>query len=282
MSAPDFQFTTIFNDARQRAEMEASWRAAGFDGKRVAFRFFDNRDGNRHEPYSAFAQAARESRARWLVYCHQDVRADRGHGYHRLVGALEELGQRDPDWAVAGNAGMSAKHRFVARLHQPTPIPWWKGALPHPVHSLDENFFVVNGRDNACWSEELAGFHFYATDACFHGLARGRFSYVIDFHLTHLSGGRFGPEFSRAHEALVRRWTRRARVCLGYTVTGAPILLTGNCWLRPWLHHPGMRARLIRPRWQRVLGRLLPAISPRTLRDCGANAKTVPRALAFR
>lgn len=264
-----FQFTTIYSDAKQLAEMRASWAAAGFDEGRCAFRFFDNRKGNRHEPYSAFAEVARESRARWLVYCHQDVRADLGHGYDRLVEVLEDLERRDPHWAVAGNAGVGADHRWVARVRDPLPTAWWEGELPRTVISLDENFFVVNGRDNARWSAELAGFHFYATDACFHALARGRKAYVVDFHLTHLGSGRIAPEFHELHAAMVRRWTRGARLCLGYAVTGVPFLLTGNRWLRRWLDYPAVRVRLSRPRWRKWVERYLPRITARRLRDCG-------------
>lgn len=266
MSAPTFQVTTIYNDEQQLAEMRASWLAAGFDERRCDYRFFDNREGNRHEPYTAFAESARESRARWLVYCHQDVRIDLGHGYERLVEVLEDLERRDPNWALAGNAGMRTDAGLVARLKDPRSTAWWAGELPQAVISLDENFFVVNGRDNARWSDELAGFHFYATDACFHGLVRGRWSYVIDFHLTHLGAGRIAAEFHAVHEAMVRRWTRRSRLCLGYAVTGAPLLLAGEGWLRRWLDRAGVVARLWRPRWRKWAPRMLPAISTRTLR----------------
>lgn len=266
MTQPVFQFATIYNDSAQLAALQASLLAAGFDEARCDFRVFDNSNGNRFEPFAAFAEAARSSRAHYLVFCHQDVRFDLGHGYERLVEMLAELDERHPTWAVAGNAGITPDHRMVARVRDAGPTPWWSGDLPASVVSLDENFFVVNRVDNARWSPELGGFHFYGTDVCLHALARGRSAHVIDFHLTHIGGGRVAAGFHELHRDLVRRWTQRSRLCLGYAPTGVPILLCRNPLFRRLVVHPAVIVRLMRPRWRRVLQRLLPRMSDRTLR----------------
>lgn len=261
-----FQVTTIFNDPVQYAAMRASFAAAGFDESCCDYRAFDNSGGNRDEPYAAFGRAARESNARYLIYCHQDIRLDRGHGCDRLRQVLQELDERHPAWAVAGNAGMDAAHQVVARVHHGGPPLWTSGPLPWPVVSLDENFFVVNGRDNARWSEELAGFHFYGSDVCFHAMARGKGAYIIDFHLTHLGAGRVAPHFDEQHRALVRCWTRHSSFCIGYAITGVQFVLTRNRALRWVFDRPGLQRRLQRPRWRKLLAGLVPPISTKTLR----------------
>lgn len=261
-----FLITTIYNDESSYADLRASFAAAGFDADRCEYVALDNRECNRWEPYSAFAAVAAGSEAPYLIFCHQDVRPDLGHGFDRLLAVLTELDTRDPQWAVAGNAGVDTAHRPVVCVRDPTSAPWWSGPWPWPVVCLDENFFVVRGRENARWSAGLGGFHHYGADVCLHAIARGRGVYVVDFNLTHLGAGRIAPHYEEQFLALTRVWTRCASLCFGRSIMGKPFVLTRHRLLRWLFDRPAMRRRLQRPRWRKWLRQVLPPISPQTLR----------------
>jgi hypothetical protein len=82
------------------------------------------------------------------------------------------------------------------------------GTFPARVASVDENFIVVKGGTRFGFSADLDGFHFYGADLCTQARIAGHTSYVIDFHLTHLSAGKAGAAFATAREAFTAKWAR--------------------------------------------------------------------------
>ena len=143
-----------------------------------------------------------------MVFCHQDVRLDLGHGYNQLAAQVATLNARPSAWVVAGNAGGDHGRYLLAHLNEPDGQFRLNG-LPLPVRSLDENFLLLRRGRSPFASPDLHGFHLYGTDVCLNVIACGGTAHIIDFLLTHLSGGNAAtPEFAAARERLVRYWSR--------------------------------------------------------------------------
>ena len=76
----------------------------------------------------------------------------------------------DPQWVVAGTAGVTRRGRLVRRVV-------YRGSgltadrLPLSVVTLDENFLVFNRRNVPRCSPGLSGFHFYGSDVSMNALA---------------------------------------------------------------------------------------------------------------
>ncbi len=204
-----FHIGTVTNDLEQYQEMRASFLEAGFDDANSRFMVFDNSQENRNEPYSAINQALQATHEPYLIFCHQDIRFDQGEGCERLKTLLEDLDRRHPKWAVAGNAGFDRKFKPHVRISYPGNRDTKIGNFPQEVISLDENFLVIKSGTQVYCSEELHGFHLYATDLCLSALKKNRQAYVIDFHLTHLSSGNARTRsFVECREQFLARWRR--------------------------------------------------------------------------
>ena len=124
---------------------------------------------------------------------------------------LGELGQLDPTWAVAGNAG--GRHAGEVFLHV-TGVKHGEqraGILPKRVFTLDENFIVTRRDRRVALSADLSGFHLYGSDICMVADVLGYSSYVIDFHLKHLGSGGASPSFLACREAFKEKWSRFSR-----------------------------------------------------------------------
>jgi hypothetical protein len=201
-----FIICTIANDLVQYRAMRDSFLAAGFDEARCAYRLFDNTSRNTHDPHAVLSSVCREAPGCFVIVCHQDIRIDRGAGFDELLQRLKELEAVDPDWAVAGNYGITPLLAGTGVVFDPngTSHP---GPFPQAVVSLDENFLVMPAGVPVRCSPGLHGFHLYGTDICLNALVAGHACYVIDFPLTHLSGGNTEQEaFQSAVRALVSTW----------------------------------------------------------------------------
>src|SRR3954454_14016141 len=75
--------------------------------------------GGNKDPYAAINRIGRAPTARYSIMCHQDVFADRGAGSAELHAVLKELDTVDPNWVVAGNAGVMRSGRLVRRVVDP-------------------------------------------------------------------------------------------------------------------------------------------------------------------
>jgi hypothetical protein len=243
-----FHICTISNDPAQYAAMRKSFLAAGFDEERCEYTLLDNSKENRYEPYSAFNQVKATSRAKYLIFCHQDVFADRGYGYTELVNALEELSKIDPQWAVAGNSGVNPRYQFATRITDHLNSIYWTGTLPENVCTIDENFMVINNALDVSWSPELSGFHFYGPDICLNAAKRGYKAYVIDFHLTHLGLGVLSPDFWAIKVEFQRHWEKQFHFAFLVVPTGVPLVLTKHRWLRALCNTTYVQRRILRPK----------------------------------
>lgn len=200
------QIYTFVNDDAEYVSMRQAFEQAGFSEG-----CFTRLSDASENPFSAINRIARESSARYAILCHQDVRPDRGAGAPELQRALEELDRTDPQWSVAGTAGVMRSGRVIKRVVDPDS-GFTGEALPLPVATLDEHFLVFNMSHPPSCSAELDGFHLYGADACMNALAHGGGVYIIDFPLTHLGrGNHLG--FEQAKRRFQEVWSRRERFC---------------------------------------------------------------------
>ncbi len=181
---PIFHFYTLLTKDDQYARMRSSLAEMGFDETNSVFTVLDNREGNAHEPYSAIGKAVREAETPYIVFCHQDLVFQKGP--EELLHALRDLDERDPAWAVAGNAGGTSGCETVFCVDDHSGH-LDKGPRPSRVLTLDENFLIVRRDSGIACSPEISGFHLYGTDLCLNAYRQGRSAYVIEYRLTHLS-----------------------------------------------------------------------------------------------
>jgi hypothetical protein len=223
---PIFSFVT---DPQSYREMQISFEQVGFTRNRATFIELRSRARpGEPEPYSTASELIAERPEPFVILCHQDVRLDQGHGFGELVTVLVDLEERDPSWAVAGNAGGSRRLRVIRCLTDP-----WGGrshhSLPALVHSLDENFIVLKTGTGVRCSPGLAGFHLFGTDLCLNALESGRTAYVIEFHLQHLSSGRKDAAYHAARDRFVDHWSNK--LVARFVRTTVEVLFLGRSML---------------------------------------------------
>jgi hypothetical protein len=224
---PHFTIATLVNNSEEYRGMVASFEAGGFTASDCEFLAVDNTGPVQTSAYAGLNGMLDAARAPYVILCHQDVRLIRD-GRPELEERLAELDARDPNWALAGNAGGVRPGTLAVRISDPHGRDRRIGQLPQRVASLDENFIVVKRRARIGFSRDLDGFHFYGADICLVADILGYTAYVIDFHLEHSSAGRKESSFweARAHfrakwgRALRARWIQTTCSLIG--VSGSP------------------------------------------------------------
>jgi hypothetical protein len=202
-----FSIATLVTDPSAYAAMCQSFADAGFDAADCEFLTIDNTTTPQASAFAGLNRALAMARGRHVILCHQDVlltHDDRAVLERRLA----ELDAQDPRWGVAGNAGGVGPGELAIRITDPHGADQRRGTFPARVASVDENFIVVKGGTRFGFSADLDGFHFYGADLCTQARIAGHTSYVIDFHLTHLSAGKAGAAFATAREAFTAKWAR--------------------------------------------------------------------------
>jgi hypothetical protein len=205
-----FTIGTLVNDAAQYEAMRASFAAGGFAGSDCEYLMIDNTGSYQTDAYAGLNAVLDQARGRLVILCHQDVRL-MADGRAELERRLAELDAKDPSWALAGNAGGVAPGEYALRISDPHAKDQRHGPFPARVTTLDENFIVVRREARVGFSRDLHGFHFYGADICLAAAALGHSAYVVDFHLSHLSAGRKGPEFRLSEAAFRSKWSRALR-----------------------------------------------------------------------
>lgn len=224
-----FTFCTLVTRFDEYMEMVESAKKAGFDGSDVEFLYFDNRDSNLYDGYSGANRAMQEAKGRYLIYCHQDI-LFHDDKCKKLEECLNELNTKDPNWAIAGNAGKQTFGKFIARITDPAHDNLKRGNLPDRVQSLDENFLVINRQQQiSSTAGILKGFHLYGLDLCQNAMSLGYSCYVIDFHLYHKSSGNVDASFYKAQQAYMdMQYNRKknqyfATVCTAFFATSSKL-----------------------------------------------------------
>lgn len=231
--SPLFSVCTLVTNFEQYGEMKASFAERGFTPERAEFLIVDNSSRNSLCAYRGLAEMMDRARGEYLILCHQDLLliAD---GFAELEVELRSLNELAPDWAVAGNSGVTHNRQRMLSISDPLGESQHRGPLPARVRSLDENFLIVRRSSGIRPSPELSGFHFYGTDLCLQAERTGRSAWVIDFHLRHLSGGRVDSSFYAEQERFEQHWgDLLGRAQLIQTTCTALIL--GKGWKAWWL-----------------------------------------------
>lgn len=188
-------------------EMIATFQARGFTPDKAEFLFIDNTGPKQTCAFRGLNAILNAAKGRRVILCHQDVRLiDDGRSH--LDSCLADLDHIDPAWGLAGNAGAVAAGQLALRITDPHGSDRSIGTLPARVMSLDENFIVVRSKARLGFSNDLTGFHLYGADICLNADVMGWHSYVINFHLVHLSGGNKDKSFSAMESAFQQKWSQ--------------------------------------------------------------------------
>jgi hypothetical protein len=160
---------------------------------------------------AAYNAALDDTMADVLVLAHQDVYLPKDF----LLGArhqLAELAHVDPNWAVAGVAGLNAERVFQGRTWS-SGLGAMLGEKPQaPVHieTLDEMLLFVRTASRLRFDEAMPSFHLYAADIVKTAQSLGLRSYVIDTPAIHhsravvaLDGG-----YRSAYRYMQRKWRK--------------------------------------------------------------------------
>ena len=217
---------TLVTDMAQYRSAVRSFRRAGFDGDDCEFLYIDNSRQNNFTAYDGLNHLLNHGQGEYVILCHQDVLLD-FDGRDELDEQLQGLTRLDPYWAIAGNAGGVGAGELAIRITDPHGADQKTHQLPQAVSSLDENFLVIKSAARLAFSSDLSGFHFYGTDICLLADVAGYNSYVIDFHLRHLSGGNKSPTFFENEAKLGEKYARAFRSRWVQT-TCSLVYLTGN------------------------------------------------------
>jgi hypothetical protein len=216
----------------QYEAMKSSFIEAGFDESKCRYSLFDNSQRNIYEPYNTFNTIKANTIEPYIIFCHQDVLLNQGHGFDQLVKVLDELDKLDSKWAIVGNAGINNNYQAVVKITDGNCTPNWTGNFPQKVHSLDENFLVIKSSATILCSQELKGFHFYGIDLCLNSIKKGYSCYVINFHLTHLSGGNLNETFWELQAKFYKTWSNEFNLCYVKTMTGVIMFFSKYRMLR--------------------------------------------------
>lgn len=234
-----FSVCTLVTDPAAYGRMRRSFQRAGFTEKDTEFLFLNNSAGNVADGYAGLNHFLRAAGGRYVIICHQDVALD-FDDRAVLERRLADMDARDPDWAVLGNAGYGNFAENLCRLTDPWGHNRKLGGLPCQARSLDENFLVVKNEANLALSHDLRGFHLYATDLCTIARILGWNSYVVDFHLRHMSGGYGGAQLMAAKRSFIAKYARHVKPfalrtqCTQLIVTGSALV---NCILNRGLFY---------------------------------------------
>ena len=232
MSQKIFHICTLVNNLNLYKSMKDSFMSAGFSTDLCRYTVFDNSQSNQYDPYNTFNYIRSITCEPYIIFCHQDILIDQGVGFDDLLSRVNHINELDSSWAVLGNAGVDYNYKLIAKISDPNSTPVWNGSFPHKVHSLDENFLIINTSKSFFASSDLKGFHFYATDICLNAILKGYSCYVIDFHVTHLSGGSLNQYFWDVKERFHDVWN--SKIHFGYvkTTTGVLVFLSKYLILR--------------------------------------------------
>lgn len=223
----EFVFVTLVTSQKEYDEHLKSLIDNGFNSENCSFVFFNNQDGNNHDPFESFNHILNHIHANYVIFVHQDTRFNFDK-FEQLQNKLDELSKIDPNWAVAGNAGGSydLQKKFI-RITDPANKNLKTSLLPHKVNTLDENFLILKKESLVAFSNDLSGFHFYGTDLCQQAEMRGYNCYAIDFHLKHLSSGNKDYRYYQARNRFIEKYQSKLATRFLRMTTGR-ICLSGS------------------------------------------------------
>lgn len=220
----------MVNSEKEYESMLKSFLDAGFDTSFCEYLYLNNIKGNNWDAFTGFNKAIHIANGEYLILCHQDVRIEFDN-VTNLFERIDEISSLDSNWCVLGNAGGASNlHDVYIRISDPNMENVSKGPFPTKVECLDENFIILNAKYGLRFSEDLSGYHFYGTDICQQARFRGLNSYVINFHLRHLSSGKTDSIYESSFQSLIHNYRNKLAPRFMRETTNLRLYLTGSKW----------------------------------------------------
>ncbi|HWF17735.1 MAG TPA: hypothetical protein VG754_00620, partial [Verrucomicrobiae bacterium] len=200
-----YSICTLVTNMAEYSEMVRSFMQAGFDPSFCEFIYLDNSKENRFDGFRGYNLFLDRAHGEFIILCHQDILLfdDRLEDLERC---MRELTERDPNWALFGNAGGGLKLGTRSLCITDPDGGHNSQDFPAEVGTLDENFIVVKRAANLSLSRDLSGFHLYGTDLCLVARLRGYKIWVMDFNLFHKSRGNCDGHFKELKKTLIRKY----------------------------------------------------------------------------
>lgn len=201
-----FSICAIVNSWEEYELMKQSFLDKEFS-ENCEYLVADNTSKNNFDAYTAIRRFLQHAAGRYIIIVHQDVRCI--DTAEKLSASLKSLNNKDPLWAICGNAGGNGYKNFIFYLENNGKLKKSAG-LPARVTSLDENLLIIKSDAHLTLSADIQSFHFYGTDLCIIADLLGYHCYVIDFMVKHLSGGNleqmeaFRPAFVESYGKKLR------------------------------------------------------------------------------
>jgi len=208
----DVRFTicTLVSKPEEYKEMLDSFLLAGFNPEICEYLCIDNSQSNKLDAYEGLNRFLRQAKGKYIILCHQDIVLS-NHTMTDLESRIQEMDVLDTNWGILANAG-GINLKYVAKhMTQSVGTSSFETKLPLKAQSVDENFILVKNSANLALSHNLHGFHLYGTDICLIAETLGFNSYIIDFHLTHKSGGNIDKSFDELRDNLMVKYRRAFR-----------------------------------------------------------------------
>ncbi|RYE14804.1 MAG: hypothetical protein EOP34_05440 [Rickettsiales bacterium] len=203
----DFEFSicTLVTRETEYQEMLQSFVDKGFNTDYCEYLHIDNTKGCTFEAFEGLNLFLQQAKGKYIIICHQDILLHKD-GYPELQTCINTINKIDIKWAVCGNAGASGPNHIVYHVTYPDNKFMNKGKLPLKVSALDENFLLIKNSAHLRLSNNLKGFHLYATDLILQAELNGYSAYVIPFNLIHKSRGNKSNDFFIIRNELIKKY----------------------------------------------------------------------------
>jgi len=166
---------------------------------------------NRLSAAQALNKGLDQSRANFVVFCHQDIIFP-PEWTSCLFKSIEEIEQSFSVWGVIGFAGRCADGSHSGHVLEPRG-EYFHPPMPKQVQTVDECCMVVKKESSLRFDESFTHFHLYGSDLCLSAIYRGMPCYTVDCCLEHLSRGNKSREWHNEKEKLIKKWwPKRKRV----------------------------------------------------------------------
>jgi hypothetical protein len=205
-----YSVCTLVTNLQEYHEMLDTFASSGFNNSFCEFLYIDNSAENQFDAFAGLNHFLTLVQGEYIILCHQDILLNFNNIDH-LNSRINEMNLKFPDWAILGNAGTVHLKRNASKIANGKGNVFFEGPLPQEVKSLDENFLILKREANLSFSRNLNGFHLYGTDLCIIANVLGYKAYVIDFLLTHKSGGNPDESFYNLKKQLVDKYRKSFR-----------------------------------------------------------------------
>jgi hypothetical protein len=204
-----YSVCTLVTRREEYQEMLNTFIQAGFTTDICEYLIIDNSEVNIMDAYKGINSFLQNATGEYLIICHQDILLTETSTKLILDQRIEEMTDLDPAWGVLGNAGcIDRLYKYqVIKIAYPDGFVDYKGTMPQPVCSVDENFIVVKNKANLSLSNDIGGYHLYGLDLCIVAKLLGYSAYVIDFLLIHKSKGNVDQSFHDIRDRIKMKYT---------------------------------------------------------------------------